>query len=77
MVVEAMQVNASAIRPECTPFLKTSFMDWTTWLQKHMPHMYRKKGDLTGLLGTGLGVLNTIDSEILMNKLTAIWEQYG
>lgn len=29
------------------------------------------KRDLTGMLGTGLGVLNGIDSEILMNKLAA------
>lgn len=67
----AMQVNASTIQPECAPFLRTSFMDWTTWLQKCMPYMSRQKKDLTGLLRLGLGVLNTIDSEILMNKLTA------
>lgn len=29
------------------------------------------QSDLTGVLGTGLGVLNTIDSEVLMNKLAA------
>lgn len=68
----AMQVNASAIQPECAPFLRTSFMDWTTWLQKHKPFMPRQKKDLTGLLGTGLGVLNTMDSEVLMNKLIAL-----
>lgn len=67
-----MHVNASAIRHERTPFLKTSFMDWTTWLRKRMPHMSRQKRDRTGLLETGRGVLNTMDSEVLMNKLTAI-----
>lgn len=67
-----MQVNASTIRPKCAPFLKTSFMGWTTWLQKHMPPNLRKKRDLTGLLETGLGVLNTVDSEVLMNKLTTV-----
>lgn len=65
-----MQVNASAIKLECTPFLKTSLMDETTWLQKCIPYMLRRKRDLTGLLRTGLGVLNTMDSEVLMNKLT-------
>lgn len=53
----AMQMNASAIWPKCAPFLRTSFMDWTTWLQKHMPFMSRQKKDPTGLLGMGLGVL--------------------
>ncbi|RMC09769.1 hypothetical protein DUI87_13556 [Hirundo rustica rustica] len=67
-----VQVNASHVRPECAPFLRNSFMDWTTWLQKSMPPNFRNKRDLTGLLGTGLGVLNTIDSEVLLNKLTTI-----
>lgn len=68
----AMQVNASAIRPECAPFLKNPFMDWTTWLQNRRPPSFRKKKDLTRILGTGLGVLNTMDSEVLMNKLTVM-----
>ncbi|RMC19805.1 hypothetical protein DUI87_03370 [Hirundo rustica rustica] len=67
-----VQVNASDIRPECAPFLRNTFMDWTIWLQKRMPSNFRSKRDFTGLLGTGLGVLNTIDSEVLMNKLTTI-----
>ncbi|XP_058280377.1 uncharacterized protein LOC131378803 [Hirundo rustica] len=67
-----VQVNASHVWPECAPFLRNSSMDWTTWLQKSMPPNFRNKRDLTGLLGTGLGVLNTIDSEVLMNKLTTI-----
>ncbi|RMC21677.1 hypothetical protein DUI87_02545 [Hirundo rustica rustica] len=67
-----VQVNASHVRPECAPFLRNSFMDWTTWLQKSMPPNFRNKRDLSGLLGTGLGVLNTIDSEVLLNKLTTI-----
>ncbi|RMC20376.1 hypothetical protein DUI87_01225 [Hirundo rustica rustica] len=58
-----VQVNASHVQPECAPFLRNSFMDWTTWLQKNMPPNFRNKRDLTGLLGTGLGVLNTIDSD--------------
>ena len=32
--------------------------------------MKRIQRDLTGVLGTGLGVLNNIDSEVIMNKLT-------
>lgn len=67
-----MQVNASDIRPECAPFLRTSFMDWIAWLQKHVPYTSRQTRDLTGLLGTGLGILNTMDSEVLMNKLAVM-----
>lgn len=37
-----------------------------------MPSNFKSKRDLTGLLRTGLGVLNTIDSEVLMNKLTTV-----
>lgn len=31
-----------------------------------------KNRDFTGLLGMGLGVLNIMDSEVLMNKLTTM-----
>ncbi|XP_030921224.1 uncharacterized protein LOC115949082 [Geospiza fortis] len=65
-----MQINISKIQPACSSFLKTSFEGWTTWLQRQVYPRNRIKKDLTGILGTGLGVLNGIDSEILMNKLT-------
>lgn len=65
-----MQTNISEIQPACSSFLKTSFEGWATWLQKRIHFRGRMQRDLTGILGTGLGVLNGIDSEILMNKLT-------
>ncbi|XP_074703747.1 uncharacterized protein LOC141933198 [Strix aluco] len=65
-----IQNNVSNIQPACSPFLKTSYEGWTTWLQKQTPHTKRTQRDLTGALGTGLGVLNSIDSEVIMNKLT-------
>ena len=34
----------------------------------------RRKRDTTGLVGTGLGILNSIDSEVLANKLSTIME---
>lgn len=34
-----------------------------------MPHTTERKRDLTGTLGMRLGVLNTIDSDVLMNTL--------
>lgn len=46
----AMQVNASAIWSEYTPFLKTSLMEWTTQLQKRAPYTIKRKRDLTGIL---------------------------
>lgn len=64
-----MQTNISEIQPACSSFLKTSFEGWTTWLQKQVHFRGRMQRDLTGILGTGLGVLNEIDSEILMNRL--------
>lgn len=59
-----MQHNVSEIQPACSLFLQTSYKGWTTWLHKR-----RIPRDLTGILGTGLGVLNSIDSEVIMNKL--------
>uniref|UniRef100_A0A8B9BUJ2 Uncharacterized protein n=1 Tax=Anser brachyrhynchus TaxID=132585 RepID=A0A8B9BUJ2_9AVES len=64
-----MQINISEVQPACSPFLKTSFEGWTTYLQKQEHLRGRTRRDLTGMLGTGLGVLNGIDWEILMNKL--------
>ncbi|RMB99905.1 hypothetical protein DUI87_23312 [Hirundo rustica rustica] len=64
-----MQTNISEIQPACSSFLRTSSEGWTTRLQKQVHFRGRMRRDLTGILGTGLGVLNGIDSEILMNKL--------
>lgn len=66
-----MQNNVSEIQPACSPFLQTSFKGWTTWLQKQNPSKKRTQRDITGVGGTGLGILNSIDSEVLMNKLAA------
>ncbi|XP_031980095.1 uncharacterized protein LOC116451072 [Corvus moneduloides] len=64
-----MQINISEIQPACSPLIQTSLEGWTGWLQKQTPLKDRMRRDLTGMLGTGLGVINGIDSEILMNKL--------
>jgi len=34
----------------------------------------RRKRDTTGFVGTGLGILNSIDSEVLVNKLSTIMQ---
>ena len=70
-----MRVSASAIWPECAPFLKTLFMDctdWTACLQSCRPSSFKTKRDFTEILRTKLRVLNTIDSKVLMNKLGVI-----
>ncbi|XP_063280697.1 uncharacterized protein LOC134565168 isoform X2 [Prinia subflava] len=66
-----VQTNVSEIQPACSPFLQTSFEGWTTWLRRRSPPERRVPRDVTGAIGTGLGILNSIDSEVLMNKLAA------
>lgn len=66
-----MQTNISTVQRACSPFLRSPFERCTKWLQKQVHFRDRLRRDLTGILGTGLGVLNGIDSEILMNKLAA------
>lgn len=58
-----MQINISEVQPACSSFLKTSFEGWTTWLQEQAHLNGRRQRDLTVMQGTGLGVLNGIDSE--------------
>ena len=57
-----IQVNVSDAKPSCSPFLRTSYEGWTAWLRKR-GNIYRNRimRDVTGMLGTGLGVLNSID----------------
>jgi len=34
----------------------------------------RRERDTTGFVGTGLGILNSVDSEVLVNKLSTIMQ---
>ncbi|XP_063177384.1 uncharacterized protein LOC134508994 isoform X1 [Chroicocephalus ridibundus] len=66
----SMQINISVIKPTCSPFLSTSYAGWSAWLgRRTVATSQRLKREVTGILGTGLGVLNSIDAEILANKL--------
>ena len=67
-----MQDNVLDIQPACSPFLKASYEGWTTWLQKRTLSTRRTRRDLTSVLGTGLGVLNSINLEVIMNKLATL-----
>ncbi|XP_074673093.1 uncharacterized protein LOC141920293 [Strix aluco] len=62
-----LQVNLADVQPKCLPYVETAQKGWTAWLKS--PTAKRQKRDTTGVLGTGLGVLNSIDSEVIMNKL--------
>lgn len=65
------QTNTSAIKPTCTPFLSTSYAGWLTWLHRRtLAPTKRTQRDMTGILGTGLGVLSSIDAEMLAHKLS-------
>ena len=66
-----MQINMSAIKPTCSPFLGTSYAGWLAWLHgRTLTSPRRTRRDVTGIIGTGLGVLNSIDAEVLVNKLS-------
>ncbi|XP_076194341.1 uncharacterized protein LOC143160464 [Aptenodytes patagonicus] len=66
-----MQVNISAIKPACLPFLSMTYAGWLAWLHgRTRTSPRRTRRDVTGIIGTGLGVLNSIDAEVLVNKLS-------
>ena len=66
----SMQIHVSAIKPICSPFLGTSCAGWCAWLhERTLTSSQRLKRDVTGILGTSLGVLNSPDAEVLTNKL--------
>ncbi|KAK4811065.1 hypothetical protein QYF61_016351 [Mycteria americana] len=49
----------------------TSYAGWLAWLHgRTLTSPRRTRRDVTGIIGTGLGVLNSIDAEVLVNKLS-------
>ncbi|XP_074667534.1 uncharacterized protein LOC141917847 [Strix aluco] len=62
-----LQVNLADVQPKCLPYVETAQKGWTAWLKSRTNQ--RQRRDTTGILGTGLGVLNSINSEVIMNKL--------
>ena len=66
-----IQINISTIKPTCSPLLGTSYVGWTVWLYRRtLTPPKRTSRDVTGIIGAGLGVLNSIDAEVLVNKLS-------
>ncbi|XP_042723881.1 LOW QUALITY PROTEIN: uncharacterized protein LOC122178042 [Lagopus leucura] len=59
-----LQTNVSTIKPDCALFLGMSYAGWSAWLHRQaLDTSRRAKRDVSGILGTGLGVLNSIDTE--------------
>ncbi|XP_075625630.1 LOW QUALITY PROTEIN: uncharacterized protein LOC142604244 [Balearica regulorum gibbericeps] len=67
----SIQINIAELKPSCSPFLNTAHTGWLAWVHGRTPTSRRTQRDLTGTLGTGMGILNSIDAEILANKLAA------
>lgn len=63
--VELMtQVNISTIKLTCSPFLSTAYAGWLAWLRERTFTTSRQTNrDASGIIGTGLGVLNSIKAE--------------
>ncbi|XP_067153359.1 uncharacterized protein [Apteryx mantelli] len=76
VVLSLSTVNVSSVRPHCTPFLSTLYTGWLAWLHSRSIHEVRTKRDLLSMAlgggGTGLGVLNSMNVEVLANKLEAV-----
>ncbi|TRZ05670.1 hypothetical protein HGM15179_021437, partial [Zosterops borbonicus] len=53
-------------------FSKIVDQGWDTWLRKRNPSKKKVARDITGVVGTGLGILNSIDSEDLIEILEKI-----
>ncbi|XP_014815729.1 PREDICTED: uncharacterized protein LOC106898796 [Calidris pugnax] len=71
-----VQADISQIKSECLPFVSQSLKGWKAWLHSRAHHS-RKQRDLTGWFGSGLGVLNSIDQEVIINKLSTVTSDLG
>ncbi|XP_066405256.1 uncharacterized protein [Molothrus aeneus] len=76
VVLSLSTVNISSVSPHCAPFLSTLHTGWLAWLHSRSLQATRARRDLlaTALGGgaAGLGVLNSMDAEVLANKLETV-----
>ncbi|XP_059701393.1 uncharacterized protein LOC132326766 [Haemorhous mexicanus] len=76
VVLSLSTVNISSVSPHCAPFLSTLHTGWLAWLHSRSLQGTRARRDLlaTALGGgaAGLGVLNSMDAEVLANKLETV-----
>lgn len=67
----SIQISIVELQPLCSPFWNTAHTGWLAWLRGRTPTSHRTQRDLTDTLGTGMGISNSIDAEVLANKLAA------
>ncbi|XP_074021302.1 uncharacterized protein [Numenius arquata] len=68
-----IQINIPTIKPACSSFWSTSCAGWLAWLHgRTLRSPRRSKRGATGVIGTGLGDLNSKDTEVLANKPSTI-----
>uniref|UniRef100_A0A8C3RGZ0 Uncharacterized protein n=1 Tax=Cyanoderma ruficeps TaxID=181631 RepID=A0A8C3RGZ0_9PASS len=76
VVLSLSTVNISSVRPHCAPFLSTLHTGWLAWLHSRSLQGTRARRDLLATAlgggGAGLGVLNSMNAEVLANKLETV-----
>ncbi|KAJ7403867.1 hypothetical protein WISP_148925 [Willisornis vidua] len=76
VVLSLSTVNISSFRPHCAPFLSTLHTGWLAWLHSRSLQGARARRDLLATAlgggGAGLGVLNSMNAEVLANKLEVV-----
>ncbi|XP_071413119.1 uncharacterized protein [Pithys albifrons albifrons] len=76
VVLSLSTVNISSFRPHCAPFLSTLHTGWLAWLHSRSLQSARARRDLLATAlgggGAGLGVLNSMNAEVLANKLEVV-----
>ncbi|XP_063038038.1 uncharacterized protein LOC134433074 [Melospiza melodia melodia] len=71
-----IQTDITYLQKDCRPFIQQSLKGWNAWLATRSHHR-RTKRDLSGWIGTGFGIVNTIDQEVLVNKLSTVTSSLG
>lgn len=67
-----LQTEVHKMEPRCETYTRSFCRGWKSWLESMTSHTQIRRdttGSVLGGVGTGLGVLNTIDQEVLAPKL--------
>ncbi|XP_064518133.1 uncharacterized protein LOC135417653 [Pseudopipra pipra] len=71
-----IQTDITHLQEDCRPFIQHSLKGWNAWVTTRS-HRKRTQRDISGWVGTGFGILNTIDQEVLVNKLSTVTSNLG
>ncbi|XP_058670681.1 uncharacterized protein LOC131564315 [Ammospiza caudacuta] len=71
-----IHTDITYLQKDCRPFIQQSLKGWNAWLATRSHHRKTKR-DLSGWIGTGFGIVNTIDQEVLVNKLSTVTSSLG